>query len=132
MIDLPGRILYIDDDKNLQEMVGESLGARGNTNIMACSSCDEAVFRGPGFAPHLILLDMCMPDKDGPATLRALRQTKGLETVPVVFVTGARKLVMDEKYRQLGAIGVIHKPFTGSGLKKQVSALWSSSHMAAK
>lgn len=132
MTDLPGRILYIDDDQILQEMVKEALGARGNTDVLACSSCDEAVFKGAGFSPHLVLLDMRMPDKDGPATLLALRRTKGLESVPVIFVTGARRLVMSEKYQQLGAIGVIHKPFTGSELKKQVSALWTSSHMAAK
>lgn len=132
MADLPGRILYIDDDQNLQGMVREALGVRGNTEVLSCSSCDEAVFKGPGFAPHLVLLDMRMPDKDGPATLRALRQTEGLEAVPVIFVTGARKLVMDEKYGHLGTIGVIHKPFTGSELKKQVSTLWSASHMAGK
>lgn len=129
MTDMPSRIMMIDDDDSLREMVTEGLQARGNVTVMACKDHYKAVSASANFAPHLILLDLRMPGKDGPETLKVLRQVDALKDVPVIFVTGAHKVHMVEEYHHLGVIGVIHKPFTPSELREYIGGLWAEYHM---
>ncbi|HEY8191425.1 MAG TPA: response regulator, partial [Alphaproteobacteria bacterium] len=73
MTDLPGRIMLIDDDDNLREVMTETLQMRGNVSVMACADCYKAVSASEEFKPNLILLDLRMPGKDGAETLKVLR-----------------------------------------------------------
>jgi DNA-binding response OmpR family regulator len=130
MTDLPGRIMLIDDDDNLREVMTETLQIRGNVSVMPCRDCYQAVSASEEFRPNLILLDLRMPGKDGPETLKVLRQVNVLRDVPVIFVTGADKVHMQDDYRKLGVIGVIHKPFMPSELREYISSLWAEYHMA--
>ena len=122
--------MLIDDDDNLRGVMTETLQARGNVSVLACSDCNNAISASDQFSPHLILLDLRMPGKDGPETLKNLRQVKSLSNTPVIFVTGAGKVNMIDDYKKLGVIGVIHKPFTPSELKEYISGIWGEYHMA--
>lgn len=129
MTDLPGRIMIIDDDDSLREVMTETLQARGNVTVAPCKDAYRAISAAEEFRPNLILLDLRMPGKDGPATLRDLREIAVLSDVPVIFVTGADKVHMQDEYRKLGVIGVIHKPFMPSELREYISGLWAEYHM---
>ena len=59
----------------------------------------------------MILLDVQMPGLDGPATLEALRREAATAAIPVVFLTAQADEADLSRYRQLGAQGVIRKPF---------------------
>ena len=122
--------MLIDDDDNLRGVITETLQARGNVSVMSCASCKRAIGVSRQFSPNLILLDLRMPGKDGTETLKALREIKALDNVPVIFVTGAHKVNMIDDYKKLGVIGVIHKPFTPSELKEYISGIWGEHHMA--
>jgi CheY-like chemotaxis protein len=61
--------------------------------------------------PDAILLDVVMPDRDGPATLEALRAEPATASIPVVFLTAVTAADEVARLRQLGAAGVLAKPF---------------------
>ncbi|MGJ5180131.1 response regulator [Bradyrhizobium oligotrophicum] len=63
------------------------------------------------WAPDVILLDVMMPVMDGPATLAQLRQNAATADFPVVFMTARTQARETDRFRSLGAVGVIAKPF---------------------
>ena len=63
------------------------LGAVGGFAVITCSSGKQALEAAPSANADLILLDVMMPEMDGPATLKALRQIPQTAATPVVFMT---------------------------------------------
>jgi len=118
------RILYVEDDPDIQAIAQWVLEDMGGFNVRICSSGEEALTVAPVFVPHLILLDVMMPGMDGLATFRALRTLPGLQGVPVVFMTARVQSHEVDDYRQQGATGVISKPFDPMTLADQVRMLW--------
>lgn len=76
-----------------------------------------------GLRPDLILLDVMMPQLDGPGTLRRLRELPGLEDTPVIFMTARAQSGEQQLYLAMGAVGVITKPFDPMELARQVRGL---------
>ena len=93
-----------------------------------CSSGAEAVAKAPGFDPELILLDVMMPELDGPGTFRALRDREDFEMPPVIYMTARAQLSEIEEYRRSGAIDVIVKPFDPMTLAAKVQEIWDHHH----
>lgn len=118
------RILYIEDEADIQAVARLALEALGGFVVETCSSGRDGVARASACAPDLILLDVMMPDMDGPATLLALRQVPGLASVPVVFMTAKVQAQELAHYRALGAVAVIAKPFDPMTLAAQVREIW--------
>ena len=114
------RILYIEDETDLQWLVKHILESVGGFEVLVCGSGAEGLRCMEVFHPDLVLLDVMMPEMDGFSVLRALRSKPESAAVPVVFLT-ARTQESDE-YLELGAHGVIAKPFEPSGLVEQVRA----------
>jgi two-component system, OmpR family, response regulator len=122
------RILYVEDDPDIRTVATIALELDGGFDVRACSSGLEAVetLAGrPPFAPDLILLDVMMPGMDGPATLRELRRQPGGDEAPVVFMTAKVQPEELVRYRELGAIDVIAKPFDPMALSASVRAIWT-------
>jgi len=121
------KILYVEDEPDIQAVARIALETVGSFTLEVCSGGQEALDRAPGFDPDLILLDVMMPGLDGPDTLQALRKLPGMEAKPVIFMTAK---VMDsevQRYLDLGAIGVIPKPFDPMSLAQQVTTIWQES-----
>ncbi len=122
------RILYIEDEADIQAVAKLALEMVGGFTVKVCSSGKEALLVAADFAPDLLLLDVMMPGMDGPTTLKALRDIPSLATVPAVFMTA--KVQPDEiaYFKSLGACDVIPKPFDPMGLAEQVRTIWESAH----
>ncbi|MDH4247808.1 MAG: response regulator [Deltaproteobacteria bacterium] len=105
------KILYVEDDPDIQIVARLALERIGGFTVKVCSSGREALQQAEAFAPDLVLLDVMMPEMTGPQTLLALRQLPGLARVPMVFVTAKTQKSEVENYLQLGVVGVISKPF---------------------
>lgn len=114
------RILYIDDESDLRWLVKHILESIGGFEVLACGSGAEGLRCVCEFAPDLILLDVMMPEMDGLSVLRALRAGRESAAVPVVFLTARTQ--DGNEYRELGADGVIAKPFDPHGLVERVRA----------
>jgi two-component system OmpR family response regulator len=112
------RILYIDDETDLQWLVKHILESTGTFEVLVCGTGDEALCHVAGFAPDLVLLDVMMPGMDGFSILRELRARPMSAKLPVVFLTARPQL--EDEYLRSGALGVINKPFEPSALVDQL------------
>lgn len=118
------RILYVEDDPDIQAITVMVLETIQGFTLEACSSGSEALQKGPAFNPDLILLDVMMPNMDGPETLKGLREFSTLATTPVVFMTAKVQPQEVQAYLELGAVGVIAKPFDPMTLADQLREIW--------
>ena len=117
------RILLVDDQRDIRSIVGLALGKIGGFQVKVCESGEEALANATEFAPDLLLLDLSMPVLDGVGTLKALR-ARGLEA-PAIFFTARLHPKDAERYRELGVLGVIPKPFDPLKLGAQLREMWS-------
>lgn len=118
------KILYVEDEPDIQTVAAMALESLGGFELLICSSGDEALAKAPSFAPDMILLDVMMPGMDGPTLLKALRSMPKLTSTPVVFMTAKVQPQELAHYRSLGALDVIHKPFDPMTLTDQVRDIW--------
>ena len=128
MADKLTRILYVEDEPDIQTVARIALEALGGFTVEICSSGDEALQRAPGFQPQLILLDVMMPGMDGPSTLKMLRALPQFAGTPVIFMTAKVQPGEISGYKEIGAVDVIPKPFDPMTLSSQVQAIWERCH----
>ncbi|MEG3617970.1 response regulator [Magnetovibrio sp. PR-2] len=120
------KILYVEDDPDIQVVAQMALETVGGFTLCVCSSGQDALDQASDFAPDLILLDVMMPEMDGPTTLVNLRDIAALAETPAVFMT-AKVMPSDvERYRELGAVDVIAKPFDPMTLAGRIQEIWST------
>lgn len=105
------RVLHVDDEPDIREVVELSLGLDPTFSVRGCSSGGDALSAAVAWSPDLILLDVMMPVMDGPTTLTHLRQSPKTANIPVVFMTARAQPRELEHFVSLGAEGVIAKPF---------------------
>jgi CheY-like chemotaxis protein len=116
-----GRLLLVDDDDDIRAIARISLERIGGWEVVAAASADEAEAAAREAAPDVVLLDVMMPDVDGPATLERLRPLIGGATI--VFLTAKTQASDLDRLRALGAAGVIAKPFDPMALPGEVAGL---------
>jgi len=118
------KILYVEDEPDIQTVALMALETVGGFTVQVCSSGHEAIEAAPAFVPDLVILDVMMPCMDGPATMEALRKLPATADVDMIFMTAKVQSNEVERYRKLGAVDVIAKPFDPMALPTQVQAIW--------
>jgi len=126
MADTLKRILYVEDEPDIQMVAKLALEMVGGFTLAVCSSGAEALEQATAFQPQLLLLDVMMPGMDGPTTLENLRKLAQTAHTPAVFMTAKVQPGEVAHYKTLGAIDVIPKPFDPMNLANQVRAIWDS------
>ncbi len=119
------RILIVDDEPDILTVTRMTLCAGGDYEVETCQSGGEALVLAPQFEPDLILLDVMMPEMDGPTTLKGLRADSRTATTPVVFMTAKTMRHEIERYLDLGAVGVIPKPYNPRTLVEELERIAS-------
>jgi len=116
---VPTRILVVDDDAAVCDVVGEYLGNNGMRVSVGGSAREmfEVIDRE---AVDLILLDLKLPDEDGIELVRVLRERA---TVPLILVTGCREEADRVMGLELGADDYVTKPFSVKVLLQRIRAL---------
>lgn len=120
------KILYVEDEPDIQAIAEMSLQVVGGFEVSLCNSGDEAIEKAEGIAPDLILLDVMMPGMDEPTTLQNLRKISSLDAVPIVFMTAKAMSSEIEELKALGAVDVIPKPFDPMELPDRIRAIWTA------
>jgi CheY-like chemotaxis protein len=119
---MPGyRILVVDDSPIVHELARVALDLAGWTVISAASGA-EALDARVRERPDAILLDVEMPEMDGPATLAALRAGEREARTPVLFLTGHDAPAERARLAALDVDGVLSKPFDVGELAAEVAA----------
>lgn len=121
-------VLCVDDEDDIREVAQMSLETVGGLTVTALNSGEEAVSKAESINPDVILLDVMMPKMDGPTTLKMLRQNSALDKIPIILMTARVQTAEIEEYLQLGAAGVVPKPFDPMTLTAKITEIWEKFH----
>ncbi len=113
------KILIVDDDKNICDMLSIALKKEGY-GIMLANTGNEALAILSDRAPDLVLLDVMLPDIDGWQVCREIRKKSDL---PIIFVTAKSEIFNKLLGFELGADDYIVKPFDMREVLARVKAL---------
>lgn len=116
-------LLYVDDEADIREVAVMSLELDGSFEVRDAPSGRAALALLDGWTPDVILLDVMMPEMDGPATLAQIRSRAALSRTPVIFITARAQAQDKARLMGLGAAGVITKPFDPMTLAQDVRAI---------
>jgi CheY-like chemotaxis protein len=123
------KVMLVDDDACIRRIGEISLTKVGQWSVTSCASAAAALESLEQQIPDVILLDVMMPLVDGVAVFpEIVRRTQGL--VPIIFVTAKVMNTEVLKYLELGAAGVITKPFEPTSLPQEIEAIVASYHRA--
>jgi len=117
------KVLIIDDDADIRFVAAMSLRAGGVIDVVEASGGLDGVCKAREEQPDVILLDMMMPMMDGSQTIAALRMQRETATTPVIFLTAKSSVGEIQGMKELGAAGVLIKPFDPRTLAADVLAL---------
>lgn len=133
-------VLIVDDNKDIQQLVGELLTA--DYNIITASNGKEGIRMAAKYVPDLIICDVMMPVMDGLECCRCLKNEVTTSHIPVLMLTACS---LDEQRVQgydSGADGYLSKPFNSMVLKsrcaslitnrKRIKELWVSHPISAR
>jgi CheY-like chemotaxis protein len=118
------RLLLVEDDESIRAIAHLSLERIGGWNVVDAPCGEDALqilTSGEVFAA--VLMDVMMPGLDGPTTLRRMHDDGLLAGTPVVFLTAKAQRAERQRLDELGAAGVIAKPFDPLALPGQLEDL---------
>ena len=116
----PKHLLIIDDEDHIREVAGLSLEMTQGWRVSTASSGAMGVETARREKPDAILLDVMMPEKDGPTTLRELQMGEDTRLIPVIFLTAKVQAPDRRRFMELGVPGIIAKPFDPLTLGQQI------------
>jgi CheY-like chemotaxis protein len=116
------RVLVVDDDPNLRELVALRLQKVGHRVLTAGSAGEALALVDQRGAPDVVVLDVLMPGMTGFELLPALRALHGMEELPAIFLSGRVEEHDIEAGRAMGAT-YLTKPFSANALTKTIEKL---------
>lgn len=131
MTDELKRVVYVEDEPDIQAIVRIALGTLGGMEVTVFSSGQEAIAHAAQANPQLLLLDVMMPGVDGPSTLRLLREQPALQPVPAIFMTAKAQPQEIQQLMTQGAIAVVSKPFDPMLLATELRRHWQNWRQAS-
>ncbi|MBZ4419226.1 response regulator [Myxococcus sp. RHSTA-1-4] len=117
------KVMLVDDEDDIRTIGNLSLSRVGGWQTVLASSGAEALEKAAAEKPDLILLDVMMPGMDGPTTFAKLRAQEATARTPIIFMTAKIQKQEVARYLELGALGVIGKPFDPMTLPQEIRKL---------
>lgn len=117
------KLLLVDDDPSIRRIAQITLTSIGKFDVKVAESGAEALSMVSDERPDVVLMDVMMPEMDGPTTLAKLRAMPDFSDLPVIFMTARVQEHELERLGILGATGVITKPFDPMYLCSQIQAI---------
>ncbi len=105
------RILVVDDEDDIREVAALSLEMGADYEVLSASSGAAALAIAASEQPDAIVLDVMMPEMDGPTTFQKLLAQPSTAHIPVVFLTAKVQSSERARFASLGAAAVLSKPF---------------------
>lgn len=118
------RVMHVDDDASIRTIAKVALERLGGFEVASHASGFDAIEQIEAFQPQVLLLDVMMPQIDGPETLKRMEEKTDLDTVMVIFMTAKVQPEEIRYYKSIGAFEVIEKPFQPTDLSIQLKKYW--------
>jgi CheY-like chemotaxis protein len=115
------KILIIDDEDDIREVAALSLEATAGWQILTASSGAEGMAIAALEKPDAILMDVMMPEVDGPTTFGRMQQHPVIVGIPVLLLTAKVQGVDQRRFANLGVTAVLFKPFDPLTLAQQIA-----------
>ena len=115
------RILIIDDEDDIREVAALSLEAIAGWEILTASSGAQGIIIAAAEKPDAILMDVMMPEIDGPTTFGLMQKNPDVVGIPVLLLTAKVQGVDQRRFANLGVSAVLFKPFDPLTLAQQIS-----------
>jgi DNA-binding response OmpR family regulator len=109
------RILIIDDDDVMVDVLGQRLQRQGY-EILVAASGEEGLALASLHIPSLILLDLRLPDADGFNVCQELADTSETCTIPVIILSGMERPDIIRRSRAAGCQYYVRKPYDPNAL----------------
>lgn len=119
------KVLVIDDEDGIREIIQICLEAAAGWDVLTAASGSEGLTTAQAEQPDVILLDVMMPDMDGPTTFRQLQAHAATQHIPTILLTAKAKISEQQQFIDLGVTGVITKPFKAQDLVNQIRQILS-------
>jgi CheY-like chemotaxis protein len=116
------RILVIDDEERIQEVVQTCLEILAGWEVLTADSGKEGLLQAETQQPDAILLDVSLSEMGGLTIFQRLQENPVTHAIPVVLLTAKVQPADRAKFAQLGVAGVITKPFDPVQLASQVAS----------
>jgi two-component system, OmpR family, alkaline phosphatase synthesis response regulator PhoP len=116
------KILLVDDEPDILEFLSYNLNKEGYT-VFTASNGKDAVAIAKREIPHLVILDVMMPDMDGIETCRDLRESNDLKNMLIAFLTARNEDYSQIAGFEVGADDYINKPIKPRVLLSRIKAL---------
>ena len=117
------RVLVVDDDTEIVELIADILSRDGRFEIKTASSGYEAGISTQKFRPDIILLDYMLPDVNGNVVCQTIRKNPEFDSTKIVIVSGVVKQDEIDQLLKSGAEGFIKKPFNVDELTDKVTTV---------
>ncbi len=121
------KVLLVEDDLDTQAAVRFALQELHQAHLRICSTAREGLQAAADFRADLLLLDVMLPEIDGPTVLAGLRQNDIHRDTPAIFLTSLVDPDDMRYYQSLGVAGVIAKPFDPMQLGTEILKILSAS-----
>jgi two-component system, OmpR family, alkaline phosphatase synthesis response regulator PhoP len=119
----PYKVLVVDDEPDILELLQYNLAKEGY-DVKAANDGKRAIELAKDFSPHLILMDIMMPNMDGVETGRRLREMPELVNTYIIFLTARSEEYSEVAAFDIGADDYITKPIKPRALMSRISALF--------
>jgi CheY-like chemotaxis protein len=116
------RVLVVDDDSNLRQLVSIRLQKAGHKVVAADSAAEALAVVHERGAPDVVVLDVTMPGMSGLELLPVMRDLDGCEDLPAIFLSGRVEEHDIEAGRALSAT-YLTKPFSANALNRAIERL---------
>jgi CheY-like chemotaxis protein len=115
------RILLIDDEDDIRAVAALTLEATAGWDVLTASSGAEGILAATAERPEAILMDVMMPEMDGPTTFREMQKRPEIANIPVILLTAKVQGVDQRRFTDLGVAAVLFKPFDPLTLAQQIA-----------
>ena len=119
------KILYAEDQRDIQIIAQLALTSISHYQLHMCNDGEQALEAISDFQPDLVMLDVMMPNMDGPTTFSEMKKRDEMKDIPVLFITAGVQPKEIEQLKAMGALDIISKPFDPVTLGQNIENIWN-------